>query len=373
MPKALLFANTDWYLFNFRLPLARALTRAGWEVVLLSPPGDFSKKLQQAGFVWRPVGMSRAKLGLLSELGTVMQLLHIYREERPDVAHHFTLKCIAYGGLASRLVGTKSIHALTGLGHVFTSDSLRNRFLRPIVRLVLRLVLKDCDVVFQNPDDLAEFEHAGLIKGSRAHLIRGSGVDCDRFVPTGRRIGTEAVTIVMVARLLREKGVREYVNAARIVKQEHPTTRFLLIGDEDPGNPSAISKQELVDWRNEGLIEFLGFRSDIPEMLAIADIAVLPSHREGVPRSLLEAAACALPLIATDVPGCREIVRNGHNGVLTPREDFNALAQAMSMLIINPELRSRMGNASRERVVAEYSEELVIHRTLGLYAEGSSK
>lgn len=375
--KALLFANTDWYLFNFRLPLAKALRGRGWEVVLVSPPGEYGPRLEREGFRWIGFDFSRKGTNPLGEFATLKRLVALYRRERPHLAHHFTIKCVLYGGIAARVAGVeKTVNAVTGMGHVFTTHSPRNRLLRPLIRAMYRGVLNHSLVIFQNPDDRDEFLRLGLVDAARARLIRGSGVDTTRFVPREASVAQHegrpdaaALTVLMVARLLKEKGVREYVEAATLVREAFPATRFRLAGDPDPGNPSSVAPEALAAWRAEGAVEFLGHREDMEALLAATDVAVLPSYREGTPRSLLEAAAAGLPLVATDVPGCREVVRHEDNGLLVKAADSKSLAQAIITLLRDPSLRETMGRRSRARAEAEFSEASVIAATLAVYDE----
>lgn len=367
--KVLLFANTDWYLYNFRLPLARALCAQGHEVVLLSPPGRYGHRLEAEGMRWIVLPMIRRRLDPLAELITVLRLALVYRRERPDLVHHFTIKCVVYGTLAARLAGVASIvNALAGLGHIFIDDHLWVRWLRRAVKLILRLVLGSTQVIFQNPDDRQEFIDQRLVQSKKAHLIRGSGVDTGRFKPAAPCNSNGRRTILLASRLLWAKGLAEYVEAARLVRKSFPSTCFLIAGESDPGNPAAIPERTLDEWRRGGDVEILGHREDIESLIAQADIVVLPSYREGLPRCLLEAAASGKPVVATDVPGCREIVRAGDNGFLVPPKNSGKLAEAIEVLIADDRLRERMGRRSRQIACAEFSEQQVIARTLAVYA-----
>lgn len=407
--KVLFFANTEWYLYNFRLPLARYLRDQGHEVVMLSPPGPYVAQLQAAGFRALTVPMQRRSLNPLRELALFQKIRRIYAQERPDLAHHFTLKCVVYGGLAARLTGVSAcIHAVTGLGHVFTSDSVKAHLLRSPVRALLRLALGGAHsrLIVQNPDDQATFQRARLIDPAHIRLIRGSGVDTERFRPVehqpphpnppprggrgldgsppppggrglddstnphpsrGREL--EPLKILLASRLLWEKGIGEYVAAARQLRQESVAAEFLLAGDPDPGNPASIPPEQLGRWRQDSDVTLLGHVDNMPALLAQTDIAVLPSYREGTPRSLLEAAACGLPLIATDAPGCREIVEHEVNGLRVPVKDAAALAAALRHLCQEPATRQRMGHASRAKALAEFDERIVFEKTLAVYEE----
>jgi len=366
--KALLFANTDWYLYNFRLPLAKALRSGGYEVVLLSPPGDYARLLTQEGFRWIGFPLSRKGVNPLSELAALWRLVKLYRLERPGLAHHFTIKCVLYGGIAARCSGTRAIvSSVTGLGHVFITNSWINRLLRPLVSLVYRFVFGRSQIVFQNPDDRREFVRLALVEEGRSHLIRGSGVDTAYFCPPADARKERPATVLMVGRLLREKGVREFVEAAAIVRKRLPGVQFLLAGDSDPGNPSSIEPNLIAEWQGRGDVSFLGHRADVRELTQAADLAVLPSYREGMPRSLLEAAACGLPLVATDVPGCREIVSNGVNGLLVPPFDSRRLAEAIIELLIDSDRRNAMGKRSRAIACDRFSQDRVVRETMGVY------
>ena len=380
--RVLFFANTDWYLYNFRLPLARYLRDEGHEIVLLSPPGPFISKLQAAGFRTLIVPMQRRSLNPLRELALLNNIRALYSQERPDLVHHFTIKCVVYGSLAARLTGIPAcVNAITGLGHVFTSASVKAHLLRPLVRTFLRFALNSPynRLIVQNPDDQSAFEQAGLIEPQRIRLIRGSGVDTKQLQPTQNFSLLSSVqkvpntlnpfTILLVGRMLWEKGIGEYVAAARQLRQEGLAVKCLLAGAADPGNPASIPADQLTQWHQDGDVTLLGHVDNIPALLAQSDIAVLPSYREGTPRSLLEAAACGLPLIASDVPGSREIVQHGVNGLLVPSKDTSALAAAIRQLYHDPLTCQRMGQASRAKAVAEFDQCLVFEKTWEVYAE----
>ena len=368
--KALLFANTDWYLWNFRLPLASALRERGWEVVLVSPPGDYHARLESAGFRWIGLPFSRGGMNPVSELMTLMRLVSLYRSERPDVAHHFTVKCVLYGGLAARVAGTRAtVSSMTGLGHLFTTDTPRARLVKPLAKILYRFVLGRSKVIFQNPDDRHEFASLGLVDESMCQVIRGSGVDVARFRPPAAPPNNGTETVLLVGRLLAEKGIGEFVEAARVVKRARPGVRFVVAGGIDPGNPTSIDSTTLAAWRAQGDVEFAGHQENMLALWQSCDVAALPSYREGTPRSLLEAAACGLPLVASDVPGCREVVRHGDNGLLVPARDAKALAAALLDLLMDSGRRRSMGARSREIAVTDFAQEHVISATLNAYEE----
>jgi glycosyltransferase involved in cell wall biosynthesis len=365
-PKALFLANTDWYLWNFRLPLLRALRDRGWEVVLASPRGPWSERFAAEGLRWVPFEFARHGVNPLAEAGVLGKLFGLYRRERPDLVHHFTIKCVLYGSFAAHRARVPVIvNAVTGRGTMFTTHSILARLLRAPLRSLYRRALRGSRVIFQNPDDRGEFEAEGLLADAEVHVIRGSGIDVDRFSPSPAPASESPIVVILVARLLREKGIAEFVEAAQMLQGAR--ARFLLVGGPDPEHPAAIDTTTLAQWKARGNVEFLGHRDDVLELLHSAHIACLPSWREGTPRSLLEAMACGLPIVATDVPGCREVVRNGDNGLLVPPRDPQALADALRRLINDPELRTSMGARSRQRAVDEFSAEHVIERTMAVY------
>jgi len=372
--KLVLFANTDWYLYNFRRSLAAALRDSGREVVLLSPPGPYGEKLEALGFRWISAPMERRSLSPLREFALLGWLWRLMRREHPDVVHGFTIKCAVYGGLAARLAGAARVNSVTGMGYVFISDAPKAKLLRPVVRALMRLALGGgrARLILQNPDDVRFFERTGITPRAQICLIPGSGVDCARFLPPapGQERGAgEPLRVVLAARMLWDKGVDEFVNAARLLKAENRNLRFVLAGSPDPGNPASIPERALLEWQASGLVEWLGHVEDMPALLAGADIVALPSYREGLPKSLIEAAACARPLITTDVPGCREVVTDGVNGLLVAARDAKALARAVARLQDDPALAHRLGQAARAKALAEFDERIVIARTLAVYDE----
>ncbi len=370
--KLLLFANTDWYLFNFRRSLASALRDAGHEVLLLSPPGPHVEQLRALGLEWREAPMDRRSLNPLREAALLLWIYRLLRAERPDVIHSFTIKCVVYGALAGRLAGVSRVNAVAGMGHVFTSDSLKARLLRPLVRFLMRAALGggSARLVLQNPDDINLFLRAGLASQARVRLIPGSGVNSARFRPPATPSGPGEPPLVLVAsRLLWDKGIREFVDAARALKAQGRNVRFALAGTPDPGNPTAVPEETLIAWRDSGVVEWLGYVADMPALFARTDIVVLPSYREGLPKGLIEAAACARPLVATDVPGCRDVITHGVDGLLVPAGKSEPLARAIAQLLDDPALARRLGEAARAKALAEFDERKIIDATLAVYRE----
>lgn len=383
--KLILFANTDWYLYNFRRSLALKLRDAGHEVLLISPPGSYGERLRALGLCWQPVPMDRRSLNPLREAALLGHLLRLLRRERPDLVHSFTIKCAVYGSLAARLAGVPArVNAVAGMGYVFTSGALLARLLRPVVRGLLKLALggRNARLILQNPDDVALFEHAGLIDSAHVRLIPGSGVDCARFVPRDDRMNDRddrrprqhghdhsRLRVLLPARLLWDKGLAEYAEAARLLHERGVPVHLMLAGEPDSGNPAAVPESTVLGWANAGLLEWLGHVEDMPTLLQSVDVVVLPSYREGLPKGLIEAAACGCALIATDVPGCREVIDHEVSGLLVPVRNATAVADAVERLAQNPELCARFGVAARAKAQNCFDEHIIVRATMAVYAE----
>lgn len=373
--KVLLFANTDWYLYNFRRGLASAVHDAGHDVLLVSPPGEYGDKLRSMHFRWEPAPMVRRSLNPLREVALVQWLRRLIVRERIDLVHGFTIKCAVYGSIAARLAGSPArVNAVAGMGYVFTSEEARARILRPVIRNLLRIALdgEGARLILQNPDDVDLFARAGLVKPDRVRLIPGSGVDCTLFAPSAKRDqaqATDRFRVLLPARVLWDKGVSEFVEAARLIRRAGHSVEFLLAGEPDPGNPAAVPESTIHSWVAEGLVQWLGHVRNMPGLFHSVDAVVLPSYREGLPKGLIEAAACGLPLVTTDVPGCRQVVTDGVDGLLVPVRDAVALSQAILRLSGDPALCLRLGAAARAKALAEFEERRVVERTLGVYRE----
>jgi glycosyltransferase involved in cell wall biosynthesis len=373
MVKVLMVAHWDWVLYNFRLPLARALREKGFEVVFACPYGEYVPKLKEEGFRWIHWAIVRRSLNPVRELIAILHLASIYQREQPQIVHHFTIKPNFYGSIAALLARRdKVINTFTGLGFLFSEHplaiGLRSSVL-PLAKLAFR-ASKGWSV-FQNRQDLETCLRLRLVLPERVVVIDGSGIDTRKFHPNhdSPPDNHEHPTVVlMAARLLWDKGVREFVEAARVLKARGLQVEFWLAGKPDNGNPMCVPEEFLKKWQEEGLINWLGHRDDMPNLLQQVDIAVLPSYyHEGVPRFLLEAAACGLPLVATDIEGCRVVVKEGVNGFLVPPRNPTALADALERLLQDPSLRRRMGQASRHIAEVEFDERKVLAKWLALY------
>lgn len=368
--KILYFATEDWVFCLHRLQLARAAQAAGHEVVVVTRVRDHAAPIVDAGLRLIPLNLSRGGMRPWQELSALLRLIRIYRAERPDLAHHVAIKPVLYGALVAAITGVPAVvNTLTGLGFLFASRRLLARLLRPPVEIALRLLLnrRGSRVIFQNADDLKTLITKRIVDPDNARLIRGSGVDIDVFTPSPEPAGVPVV--LLPARLLWDKGVGEFVAAARMLKARGVQARFVLAGDRDPENPAVVPQATLDTWRAEGVVELWGWRNDMAEVYRGCHIVCLPSYSEGFPKVLLEAAACARPLVSTDVEGCREAVAHGRSGWLVPVRDAPALADALAGLIGDPAQRAAFGAAARAIVAGELSLAVVNARTLAVYRE----
>ncbi len=369
MTKLLISANTEWYLYNFRLSLAQYLRQQDFEVVAVSPPGKYAQALRESGFRWISWDVGRQSVAPWIELSSLIQLIKIYRRERPDLVHHHTIKPVIYGSLAARMANvTGVVNSITGRGYIFLGDEFKARLLKLIVNPLYRLAFNfpGCGVIFENEVDRQYFLDHHFISPGRTWLIEGVGVDPERFKPTPEPEGTPVV--LLAARMLWDKGVGVLVEAARILRQEGSVARIVLVGEPDPGNPATVETETLEQWHREGVIEWWGWKPDMPSVYQQSHIVTLPTmYGEGVPTTLLEAAASGRPLVATDIPGCRQIVIEGQNGYLVPANNPKWLADALRQLIGDRELRGRMGKASRQLVLRKFTHDQVNTATLTVY------
>jgi glycosyltransferase involved in cell wall biosynthesis len=360
-PKTIVLSiNASWNILNFRMGLIRALQSAGHRVVALAPADAWSERLQAAGVDYRPIEIDRQGLSPVRDLALLRRYWKVLREIRPDVFLGYTAKPNVYGSLAAQALGIAVINNVSGLGTAFIRQGLLTRIVSGLYRLAFR---RSSTVFFQNAEDLDLFVAKRIVAPARARLLPGSGIDTARFRPSGRPRPEGPFTFLLVARLLWDKGVREYVEAARRVRSEVPDARFRILGFLDVENRTAVPRGEVEAWVAEGLIDYLGQADDVRPAIEECDCVVLPSYREGLPRTLLEAAAMGRPIIATDVPGCRHVVEAGVNGLLCAARDPDSLAEAMlHMIRAGHETRSAWGQAGRDRVEREFDERIVAER-----------
>ena len=369
-PVTILFLVTeDWYFWSHRLPLARAARDAGARVIIATRVGELRRAIETEGFTLVALPWRRRSDHPWNEARALLAITRLYRRERPDVVHHVAIKPVVYGGIAARLARARAqVNAIAGFGYVETSRQVRARVLRGVFRAVLRFAWGTPGVyaVVQNTDDRDALTRTGLLAPSHIHVIRGSGVDVTRFAPAPEP-STPRVRAVYAGRLLWSKGIRELVVAARELRARNAPVDVVLVGSPDPENPESVPERDVQGWVGEGVIAHEPWTDDVAAVWRNAHIAVLPSYREGLPKALLEAAASARPMVATDVPGCREIARDGITALCVPARDARALAGAIERLARDAALRARLGGAAREIVVREYAESIVVTDTLALY------
>ncbi len=365
-PQLLYLVTEDWYFWSHRLPMARAARDAGFRVAVAGRVESHRAAIEGEGFQVHGLSWRRRGNGPFSTLYALAELVALYRRLKPDIVHHVAMKPVLLGGLAAWLAGVPAVvNALTGLGFLFIGDGPLRRLARGPIRFVLGR--PGSVVVFQNQDDCRLLEERGLVDPQRVTVIRGSGIDTGHYTPLPEPPATRPVTIAYVGRMLEDKGVPVLIEAHRRLRARGLPVHLLLVGTPDPENPTSVSETDLRTWATEPGVEWRGAVADVRQIWAEAHIAVLPSRREGLPKSLLEAAACGRALVATDVPGCREIARAGENALLVPPDDPTALAAALETLTLNAPLRARFARASRDLVLSDLAVDAVGSRVVELY------
>lgn len=369
--KLMFVVTEDWYFVSHRVGLAVAAQRAGFDVVVVTRDGRHGDLIRRAGLRVRNISFNRGGLSPLHDFRTLLSLAWIYFREAPDLVHHVALKPVIYGSIAARLTGVRGVvNALGGLGYIFSAKGFRPRMILKFAKPLLRIALGGPNkrLIVQNGDDRDRLRRDGFVDPNTIRLIRGAGVDPSEYY--GERVSGHAPLVVLPARLLREKGVPEFVTAARQLLAKGVKARFALVGKPDLVNPSSVTQAEIDAWVNEGIVEYWGWREDMPKVLSQADIVCLPTYYgEGLPKSLLEGAASGCALVATNIPGCQEVVRHGETGWLVPPRNVPALTAALEEAIGDPTLRAKFGAAARDLVASELTLASVTRETLAVYNE----
>ncbi len=369
MPIKLIFVvNEANFLVSHRLALATEALARGYRVVIVCGEGTGEENLAQHGLSYQTMPLTRSGLNPLRELKTLRAIRTIYETEQPDIVHHVTIKPVLYGTRAASRAGVGAVvNAVPGMGFVFIRRGILASIRRAFVNLLYRLALshRNMQVIFQNQDDMNGFISHAIVDREQSTLIRGSGVDLNEFRCAADPQG--AMTFLLVGRMLRHKGVLEYVEAAKRLHKSRPDWRFQLVGDVDPGNPASLTQEQLGEWQDAGLVEWLGQRTDVPQLMANAHVVCLPSYREGLPKTLLEAAATGRAMVSSDAAGCREVVRDEVTGLVVPVRDADSLARAMFRLGEDKELRQRFGRAARAKAEAVFSVDDVVSHTFRVY------
>ncbi|MEW8027580.1 MAG: glycosyltransferase family 4 protein [Candidatus Thiodiazotropha sp.] len=364
----LFVVNDAGFFLSHRLPLALAARKQGYDICVATPPGDGVEQIKAEGLRYRQVSLSRSGANPLAELRTIWNLYRLYRELQPLIVHHVTIKPVLYGTLAARVANVSAVvNAISGLGFVFLARGWFSAMARSAVLTSYRWLFsrKRLWVIVQNRDDYDYLLDKECLSQDKIELIRGSGVDVDNFVISAEN--DDLPLVVLPGRMLWDKGVGEFVEAAQQLHRMGIKARFALVGGIDPNNPESVPAARLAEWAREGDVEWWGNRQDMPGIYSNAHIVCLPSYREGLPKVLLEAAATGRAIVATDVPGCREVVIEGENGLLVPARESGPLAEALRRLITNPALRQSMGRKGRAMAEAEFSIHHVVERHMNIY------
>jgi len=365
------FVSEDWYFYSHRLPVARIALKNGFRVVVVTNVNKHMDLIKSEGFELHPIKINRGGINPFADLKTIFELYKCYKKYKPNIVHHVAIKPVIYGTLVARIIGSiKIVNAMNGLGFVFVSEKLNAKIIRFFVLKMFRFLFNydNLRLILQNKDDSNYFINNCLIREKRISIIRGSGVDTKKFYNRGN-LNSKQPILMLASRMLWDKGVGEFVQAAREIKQLGLKIRFVLVGETDLQNPESVSEAQLTEWIESKCIEYWGKKNDMNKTLNQASIICLPSYREGLPKVLLEAASCEKPIIASNVPGCREIVLDGENGILVEPKDFNSIVEAIKFLVKNPNERIKMGKKGRKIVKDNFSEEIVADKTLLLYNE----
>jgi len=362
--KIAIISNLSWNLYNFRLSLMVAMRDAGYEVIAIAPYDNYSQKIIDAGFEFHDIEMNAQGINPLEDLKTTYQFYTLFKKISPDIICQYTIKPNIYGSLMARLLNIKMINNIAGLGTLFIKENLVTK----IAKILYKISQSKADrVFFQNRDDLALFTAEGIVKAEKCDVLPGSGVDTNRFKPHYKE-KSEKIRFLLIARMIWEKGIGEYVQAAREIKKTYPNVEFCLLGFLDVENPGAITKEEMDVWVNEGVINYLGVSDSVDEVIQSAECVVLPSYyREGTPKTLLESGSAGKPIITTDNVGCRDVVDDGINGYICEPRSWEDLASKIEkFLALTHEERLEMGKRSREKMVREFDEKIVIDKYLEL-------
>lgn len=361
--KIILVANTAWSMFNFRRGLLISLIEHGYQITIIAPSDDYSDRLRDMGCAVVDLAMSAKGVNPLQDIKTIYDLYKCYRRIQPDFVIHYTIKPNIYGSLAARLAGIPSLAVTTGLGYAFVNDNVITKIVHKLYKLAF---IFPNEVWFLNDDDKAIFLQRRLVTSDKASILPSEGVDINYFTPREVKKNDDSIRFLLISRMLWDKGIGEFVSAAKLIKKKYPHAKFQLLGACGVANPSVIGREQIDEWESQGLIEYLGTTDDVRPLIANADCVVLPSfYREGVPRTLMEAAAMAKPLITTDNVGCRDVVLPGKTGFFCPIKNAQALADCCERIItMTDEQCYLMGVSGREFIVNKFEESLVIKKYL---------
>jgi glycosyltransferase involved in cell wall biosynthesis len=368
--KLLFLVNVDWFFISHRLPIALSAIKNGFEVHVACAITNRSDELSSLGLIVHPLNLSRSGIGAIGELNSLLQVYRVLVEVKPDILHTVTIKAVLYGNILARLTKVPvRVSSISGLGYVFVASGLKSKLFRSLIAVMYRIALNGASsVIFQNKADRDVLNKMKSIKPCQEVFIRGSGVALDRYTvmpePSGKPV------VMLISRLLIDKGVGEFVAASKLLKSKRNDIRMVLVGEVDPGNPNTITSEQLTSWVELGLVEHWGYTNTVSEVIAKSNIIVLPSYREGLPKCLIEAAACGRAVITTDVPGCRDAIEPGKTGLLVPPKSDRALASAIARLVDDKILRHSFAKGSRFLAEEAFDIKDVIEVHLSLYDKG---
>jgi len=356
-------SNTSWYLYNFRMGLIKALQEQGYRIVLIAPKDDYSDRLEGLGCKHYHIDIDNKGTNPIEDTKLLYQFYQLFKTIKPDMLLIYTIKPNIYGGIVSKILNIPTINVIAGLGTVFLNDNLSSK----IARWLYKVSFSENQVLFENEDDCEEFLAKNLVKKSQTTLIPGSGINTEAFQPKHSPSNSENLVFLLIARLIKDKGVVEYIEAIKSIRTKYPTVQFKILGSYYFGNPSSISEDEVKGWVEDGIIEYLGYTDAVLEEIEKADCIVLPSYREGLSRVLLEGASMSKPIITTNVTGCRDVVEDGENGYLVPPKDTKSLSIAIEkMIALSDKERRVMGQKGRIKVIDEFDEKIVIKHYLNV-------
>jgi len=367
--RILIVVNVDWFFLSHRLPIALAAMERGYEVFVAAADTGKREVIESYGLTFINAPYLEKSHSFLSELYMILKLGRLYKEFKPSLVHHVTIRPVLYGSIASRIYRVKAVvNALSGLGYLFINQGFKNRILRVVVTKLLKIGFSHPNqlLILQNNDDREKFIERGLIQPKKIRLVRGSGVDTDLFKPPSKE-RSSGVDIAFIGRLLWDKGIAEFVEAANLLKKQGVHASFHIYGAQYENNPMSVPDDVIDEWKSNRALTIHGQKERIEDHLDEIDIVCLPSYREGLPKALLEAASAGLPIVTTDTPGCREVVDDGVNGYLVPTRNASLVAESLKKLIENPELRSQFGQAGREKVLKEFTVDKVVEETMNIY------
>jgi len=354
--------NTTWNIYNFRLGLIKALQKSGYRVIAIAPKDEYVKKLEQENVEFYDIKLNNKGINPLEEIKLIFNFYRIYKELKPDIILQYTIKPNIYGSFASYLLDIPVINNISGLGTVFLNDRISSKIARYMYKFALKIPKK---VFFQNSDDMSLFIEKKIVSSFKVELLPGSGINTKKFSPVDKKGDDNKIRFIMIARLVYDKGLKEYLKASELLKNRYKNVEFFLLGAFYPGNPTAITKEELDIWIDKGVITYLGISDNVKEEIAKVDCVVLPSYREGLSRVLLEAASMAKPIVTTNVPGCKNVVDDGVNGYLCNVKDYVDLAKSMEKIInLSQSKRKEMGIESRKKALKEFDERIVFSKYL---------